>query len=98
MSVPKSALHGTQIFNVADIKFFGKFGTGVYVGEGGRKKPTGKRAQELILPFPPFFLNISSPLRPLSHQAFLGVMGKKEDHTGKSGGVSSSLSSISSLL
>lgn len=63
MSVPKSALHCTQIFNVAKIEFFGKFGTGVYVGEGGRKKPTGKRAQELILPFPPFFLKhlLTSP-------------------------------------
>lgn len=70
MSVPKSALHCTQIFNVADIEFFA-VGTGstevsgVYVGEGGRKKPTGKRAQELILPFPPFFLkHLLSSLTP----------------------------------
>ena len=98
MSVPKSALHCTQIFNVANIEFFGKFGTGVYVGEGERKKPTGKRAQELILPFPPFFLKyLLTSLTP-KPQAFLGVMGKKEDHSGKSGGVNSSLSSISSLL
>lgn len=59
MSVPKSALQCTQIFNVADIV------SGVYVGEGGRKKPTGKRAQELILPFSPFFLkHLLSSLTP----------------------------------
>ena len=70
-SVPKSALYCTQIFTDADVAFFGKSGTGstevsgVYVGEGGRKKPTGKRAQELILPFPPFFLkHLLSSLTP----------------------------------
>ena len=99
MSVPKSALHCTQIFNVTNIEFFGKFGTGVFMwGKGEEKSQQGREHRSWYFPSLHFSLNISSPLRPLSHQAFLGVMGKKEDHTGKSGGVSSSLSSISSLL
>ena len=82
MSVPKSALHGTQIFNVADIKFFGKFGTGVYVGEGGRKKPTGKRAQELILPFSPFSLkHLLTSLTPKPS----GVSGGNGEQRGSHG-------------
>ena len=82
MSVPKSALHCTQIFSVANIEFFGKFGTGVYVGEGGRKKPTGKRAQELILPFPPFFLKhlLTSPTPKPS-----GVSGGNGEERGSHG-------------
>ena len=67
-------------------------------GKGEEKSQQGREHRSWYFPSLHFSLNISSPLRPLSHQAFLGVMGKKEDHTGKSGGVSSSLSSISSLL
>lgn len=55
MSVPKSALHCTQIFNVAKIEFFGKFGTGVYVGEGGEKKANREESTGVDTSLPSIF-------------------------------------------
>lgn len=105
MSVPKSALHCTQIFNVADIAFFGKFWDRFnrsirrLPGGRGKKKANWEESTGVNTPLPSFFLkHLLSSLTPKPSGVSAGVMGKKEDHTGKSGRVNSSLSSISSLL